>query len=48
MFEHLPSFAVDVVRRWPSVQKAHELLGWKARIPLSEGIRATAEWLATA
>jgi UDP-glucose 4-epimerase len=26
-FEHLPSFEVDVVRRWPSVEKAEWLLG---------------------
>ena len=30
VFEHLPSFEVDVVRRWPSVEKARELLGWEA------------------
>src|SRR3712207_4279277 len=35
--EHLPSFDVDVVRRWPSVAKAHELLGWQARIGVREG-----------
>ena len=45
-FEHLPSFAVDVVRRWPSVQKARDLLGWEAQIPLRDGLAATAEWLA--
>jgi UDP-glucose 4-epimerase len=44
-FEHLPSFQVDVVRRWPSVKKAERLLGWKARIGVEEGIAATAEWL---
>jgi UDP-glucose 4-epimerase len=44
-FEHLPSFEVDVVRRWPSVEKAERLLGWKARIGVHEGIRRTAEWL---
>jgi nucleoside-diphosphate-sugar epimerase len=44
-FEHLPSFQVDVVRRWPSVEKAERLLGWKARIGVHEGIRQTAEWL---
>jgi UDP-glucose 4-epimerase len=44
-FEHLPSFEVDVVRRWPSVEKAERLLGWKARIGVEEGIAATAEWL---
>ena len=44
-FEHLPSFKVDVVRRWPSVEKAERLLGWRARIGVEDGIRRTAEWL---
>jgi UDP-glucose 4-epimerase len=44
-FEHQPTFEVDVVRRWPSVEKARELLGWEARIPLREGIAQTVEWL---
>ena len=44
-FAHLPSFQVDVVRRWPSVEKAERLLGWRARIGVREGIAATAEWL---
>jgi UDP-glucose 4-epimerase len=43
--EHLPSFQVDVVRRWPSVEKAERLLGWKARIGVREGVGQTAEWL---
>ena len=43
--EHLPSFKVDVQRRWPSVEKARRLLGWEARIGPREGIEATAEWL---
>ena len=42
---HRPSFTVDVQRRWPSVDKARQLLGWEARIGLEEGIAATAEWL---
>jgi UDP-glucose 4-epimerase len=42
---HLPSFDVDVQRRWPSVDKARELLGWKARIDLPAGIAQTVEWL---
>ena len=37
--EHLPSFEVDVVRRWPSVEKAERLLGWKARIGVRGGDR---------
>jgi UDP-glucose 4-epimerase len=43
--EHLPSFEVDVVRRWPSVEKAERLLGWKARIELEDGIARTVAWL---
>ena len=43
--EHLPSFAVDVQRRWPSVEKAKELLGWESRIDVEDGIAATVEWL---
>ncbi len=43
--EHLPSFEVDVQRRWPSVEKAERLLGWKAAIDVRDGIRATADWL---
>jgi nucleoside-diphosphate-sugar epimerase len=43
--EHLPSFEVDVVRRWPSVERARRLLGWEARIGLEEGIAQTVEWL---
>ncbi len=44
--EHLPSFAVDVQRRWPSVEKARTLLGWEARIDVEQGITATVQWLA--
>src|SRR3954470_6748705 len=44
-FEHLQSFEVDVVRRWPSVEKAERMLGWRARISVEEGIAATADWL---
>jgi nucleoside-diphosphate-sugar epimerase len=43
--EHVPSFEVDVQRRWPSVEKARRLLGWEARVDLREGIRETAGWL---
>jgi nucleoside-diphosphate-sugar epimerase len=43
--EHLPSFEVDVRRRWPSVEKAERMLGWKARIGVKDGIAETAEWL---
>ncbi|HEY7933962.1 MAG TPA: NAD(P)-dependent oxidoreductase [Solirubrobacteraceae bacterium] len=43
--EHLRSFTVDVPRRWPSVEKARELLGWEAKIEVEEGIAATVQWL---
>jgi UDP-glucose 4-epimerase len=43
--EHLPTFAVDVQRRWPSVDKARTVLGWEARIGVREGIAQTAGWL---
>jgi nucleoside-diphosphate-sugar epimerase len=43
--EHLPGFAVDVQRRWPSVAKARELLGWQSRIEVEDGIARTVHWL---
>jgi UDP-glucose 4-epimerase len=43
--EHLPTFEVDVQRRWPSVEKARRLLGWEAQIGVREGIAQTIEWL---
>ncbi len=43
--EHLPSFEVDVQRRWPSVEKAKSLLGWEAQIDLRDGIEQTVAWL---
>ena len=42
---HLPSFEVDVQRRWPSVEKARRLLGWEARVELREGLAETVDWL---
>ena len=43
--EHLESFEVDVQRRWPSVEKARRMLGWKASVDLHEGIAQTVAWL---
>jgi UDP-glucose 4-epimerase len=43
--EHLPTFAVDVQRRWPSVEKARRVLGWEARIGVRDGVAQTADWL---
>jgi UDP-glucose 4-epimerase len=44
-FEHLDSFEVDVQRRWPSVEKAKQLLGWSAQIDLDDGLAQTVRWL---
>jgi nucleoside-diphosphate-sugar epimerase len=43
--EHLPSFTVDVQRRWPSTEKAKRMLGFEAQIDVREGVRQTADWL---
>jgi UDP-glucose 4-epimerase len=43
--EHLPTFEVDVQRRWPSVEKAKRVLGWEAQVDLRDGIAATVRWL---
>ncbi len=44
-FAHLPSFEVDVQRRWPSVEKAGRLLGWEAQVDLRDGLAQTVDWL---
>ncbi len=43
--EHLPTFTVNVQRRWPSVEKAKRMLGWEAQIEVEDGIAATVRWL---
>jgi UDP-glucose 4-epimerase len=45
VLQHLPTFAVDVQRRWPSVAKARRVLGWEARVELDDGIAETVAWL---
>jgi UDP-glucose 4-epimerase len=45
---HLPSFEVDVRRRWPSTEKARAVLGWEAEIGVREGIGQTVEWYTAA
>jgi UDP-glucose 4-epimerase len=42
---HLPTFAVDVRRRWPSVAKARDVLGWEAQVTLEQGLADTVAWL---
>jgi nucleoside-diphosphate-sugar epimerase len=43
--EHVTSFEVDVQRRWPSVEKARQLIGFETKIGVRQGIRQTVEWL---
>jgi UDP-glucose 4-epimerase len=45
--EQQPTYAVDVQRRWPSVEKASRLLGWEAQVELREGLSRTVQWLRT-
>jgi UDP-glucose 4-epimerase len=45
--EHLPTYEVDVVRRWPDVSKAERLLQWKSQIEVEDGIGRTVDWLRT-
>ena len=42
---HHPMLSADIAIRIPSVDKAEELLGFKAKVDLEEGIIATAEWM---
>jgi len=34
----------DIIRRVPDVQKAYQVLGWKAAVQIEEGIRKTIDW----
>lgn len=40
-----PPLSADIAIRVPSIDKAFNILGFKAKIDLDEGIRRTAEWL---
>ena len=40
-----PALAADVALRIPSVVKAEEMLGFKAKVDLEEGVRHTALWM---
>jgi UDP-glucose 4-epimerase len=41
---HRPPLSVDIELRIPSVKKAEEILAFKAKVDLEEGIKKTAEW----
>jgi len=40
-----PPLSADIALRIPSVDKSQDLLGFKAKIDLEEGIKKTAEWM---
>jgi UDP-glucose 4-epimerase len=40
-----PPLSADVQLRTPGVKKAEEMLGFRARVGLTEGIRRTADWI---
>ena len=40
-----PPLSADVALRIPSVKKAEQMLGFKAKVGLEEGIRRTANWM---
>lgn len=37
----------EVMKLWASNQKAKELIGWKPRVSLDEGLRLTIEWISS-
>lgn len=41
-----PALSADIELRIPAVNKAEEILGFKAKVDLDEGITRTAEWIA--
>lgn len=45
LITHVPALSADIAIRIPSVEKAREVLGFKAKVDLEEGILRTAEWL---
>ena len=45
---HEPALSADIAIRIPSVEKANEILGFKANIDLEEGILKTADWMKSA
>jgi UDP-glucose 4-epimerase len=42
---HVPPLSADIAIRIPSIDKANEILGFKAKVDLEEGIVKTAEWI---
>jgi len=45
---HKPALSADIELRIPSVEKSEQILGFKAKVDLEEGITKTAEWIKSA
>ena len=46
--EFVPAMSADIAIRIPSVEKAFDLLGFKAQVDLEEGVEKTARWMVDA
>lgn len=44
---HEPPLSADIAIRIPSVTKSEEILGFKAKVDLEEGVRRSADWIKT-
>jgi nucleoside-diphosphate-sugar epimerase len=42
--ERSPGHPADIPRTWARVEKARTILGWKAQVPLEEGVGALVAW----
>jgi nucleoside-diphosphate-sugar epimerase len=39
-----PFHIADIKETWADIEKASELLGWKPKVSLDEGLEKTVEW----
>jgi UDP-glucuronate 4-epimerase len=44
IIEKKPAFKADMLANWANVEKAEELLGWKAQFSFDEGIQQEVDW----
>src|SRR5206468_5409486 len=44
-FRHSAALEHDIQRRIPDVTKIERVLGWRVKMSLDEGLRATIDWL---
>lgn len=44
-FEHLPPFKDDVLKRVPDTSKLERTFGWKAKVPIEQGLKNTFDWI---